>query len=126
MGEDQLLGAGVQGPESQRPTLSAFFPVPWGHVMCDLRKGGRADEEITFAWNLSAPSRRGLATQHLRAHPEEALRPSWEAAGPGKKEQPPRISGSKNSWLGMEICGKLSFPRGLSVTLFNSAAQSWQ
>lgn len=37
------------------------------------------------------------------------------------KRERAALFGSKNSWLRKEIFGKLSFPRGLLVTLFNSS-----
>lgn len=53
----------------------------------------------------------------------KALLPSWNRLVP-LEETKAALSGSKNSWLGKEIFGKLSFPGDLSVTLFNPPVKS--
>lgn len=108
--------------------VSSSFRVLLGYVTCPFKKRGRrgsacgSRDGVCLELSLPASAVAWLPVTCERV-PREPL-PSWTGAVRLEERARAALSGSKNSWLGEEIVGKLSFPRDLSVTVFNSPAKS--
>lgn len=104
-------------------------PVLWEYPTCclqDLQVRGSqpVEQEIALVWSFQSLRGGGLAICDGGSTSSGRLCfPAGTEWCIWRRERT-ALSGSKNSWLGKEIFGKLSFLRDASVTLFNSPVKS--